>query len=350
MKKHQPITHPKSICIVRLSAIGDVCHAVAAVQAIQKRHPQAEITWIIGKIEAQLLMNLPKVKFIVFDKSLGIRGYTDLSKRLEGIKFDILLHMQVALRASLATLFINAKEKWGFDSKRAKEGQWLFTNRKIEPQNQPHVVDGFFGFAQAIGVSKNQLPQWDMPISHADENWCKALTADRPYIVISPAASKQERNWLIQHYAKIADHAVEKGFLVYLSGGPTELEKSLATDIIQECNAPVTDLVGKTSLTQLLSLLRSAELVIAPDSGPAHMATTVGTPVIGLYAHSNPNRTGPYNSRETTVSVYENLLEKQTGKSIEENRWGKRVKGGGLMRLITLESVKENFDKIVSSK
>ncbi len=344
------ITNPHSICILRLSAIGDVCHAVATVQAIQTRWPEANITWVIGKVEAMLLTNLENVEFVIFDKKAGLKAYRELYTHLKARKFDLLLHMQVALRASLATLCIRATEKWGFDKSRAKEGQWLFTNHQIAPQEQPHVADGFWGFAQAIGVSAELKPVWHMPLNEEDQVWCMQQTGSKSYIVISPAASKEQRNWLPNRYAAIADYAHAQGLQVVLSGGPTEMEKQLSNKIINACNAPIIDLIGKTSLPQLLALLQNAKLVLAPDSGPAHMATTVNTPVIGLYAHSNPKRTGPYHSQETTVSVYEELLVKQTGKSIGENPWGKRIKGENLMELISVESVVAMFDKILSHK
>jgi len=342
------ISNPKSICILRLSAIGDVCHAVATVQAIQRRWPEAKISWVIGKIEAQLVTGLKDIEFIIFDKKSGFKAYQDLRQQLSGRQFDILLHMQIALRASLATLCIRATEKWGFDRSRAKEGQWFFTNRRIAAQMQPHVADGFWAFAQAIGVEEGDTPLWNMPLADTDINWCKKqLKQDKPYIVISPSASKSQRNWFTSGYADIADHASSRGFQVIISGAPTPSEIQLAKEICQACECSVIDLTGKTSLPQLLALLSGAELVIAPDSGPAHMATIVNTPVIGLYAHSNPKRTGPYHSAASTLSVYEQLLLRQTGKSVSENRWGKRVRGEKLMHLITLNSVIEAFNSVI---
>jgi len=341
------ITQPKSVCILRLSAIGDVCHAVATVQAIQNRHPNAKITWIIGKVEAMLLQDLPNVEFIIFDKKAGLKEYSNLRKQLKDRSFDILLHMQVAFRASLVALCIRAKEKWGFDKSRAKEGQWLFTNRQISPQNQPHVAEGFWKFAKAIGVSDELKPVWNMPLSDKNRKWCAEQVGSAPYMVISPAASKAERNWLPERYAAIADYANHKGLAVILSGGVSDMEKQLGDKILQSAQSPIKNLIGKTSLPQLLALLSSAKLVVAPDSGPAHMATTVNTPVIGLYAHSNPKRTGPYHSQATSVSVYESLLLKQTGKSIENNPWGKRVKGENLMKLISVDSVIAKLDCLI---
>ena len=344
------IKKPQSICIMRLSAIGDICHAIATVQAIQQRHPQAKITWIIGKTEAQLVANLANIELVIFDKKKGLGAYTDLYKIMRKRRFHILLHMQVALRASIATLFIRAQEKWGFDKKRAREGQWLFTNRRIGAQSEPHVADGFWGFALAVGVSPSLSPVWSLPIQEKDERWCKKLTQGKPYVVISPAASKRERNWLIQNYARMAEYATDKGYSVFISGGPTLLEKNLSKSIIQESQSLIVNLVGETSLTQLLTLIKFAKLVIAPDSGPIHMATIVQTPVIGLYAHSNPNRTGPYHYRNTCVSVYEELLLKQTGLTISQARWGKRLQGDDLMRRITVVEVKSCFDEIINGQ
>ncbi|MCF6194807.1 MAG: glycosyltransferase family 9 protein, partial [Kangiellaceae bacterium] len=265
-------------------------------------------------------------------------------------RFDILLHMQVALRASLATLFVRAQEKWGFDKRRAREGQWLFTNKRIKPQINPHVVDGCWGFALALGVDEKITPKWHIPIGAREEMWSLELTKNNPYIVISPAASKAERNWLVDRYAAIAEYATSTGFDIYLSGGQTEKEKSLATDICAASNVSINNLTGQTSLPQLLALIKNAKLVLSPDSGPCHMATMVNTPVIGMYAHSNFDRTGPYLSRDNCVSVYEQALKEQTGKNISQNRWGKRVEGDKLMQLISIGQVKQKFDQIVGNQ
>lgn len=333
-----------SLCLLRLSAIGDVCHAVAMVQAIQRQYPQLKITWVIGKLEYQLLKHLPGIEFVIFDKSQGWRSYFNLHKALKGRRFDVLLHMQVALRATLASLAISAKVRVGFDRARAKEGQWLVTNHRVEPLAQPHVLEGFMGFAKAIGVS-DITPRWNIPVPQADTEFAQRQIADgEKVLVICAAASKAERNWLPERYAAVAQHAVNKGYRVILCGGPTALEKTLADDIANACSAKLDNLVGKTSLTQLLALLKRASLVLAPDTGPAHMAVTQGTPVIGLYAHSNPGRTGPYLSQQYVVSAYQEAIASQQSGEV---KWGTRAKGEHLMALISVEAVIEKFDQVI---
>ncbi|MCF2859025.1 glycosyltransferase family 9 protein [Pseudoalteromonas sp. SMS1] len=336
-----------SICILRLSAIGDVCHAVSAVQAIQRAHPNAKITWVLGKVEAMLLTDLPGVEFVIFDKKRGKAAFRDLKSHFKGRKFDVLLHMQVAFRANIAALHIPAKIKIGFDKGRSKELHSLFVNQRIEPQQEPHVLEGFQNFARAIGADIDHAC-WEMPYTEKDEFQAKALLDGlNKVFVISPAASKKERNWLPERYALLADYAAEKGFDVVITGGPTDMERDLSEAIIKHAHCAITNLVGKTQLKTLLCVLKEAKLVLAPDTGPAHMAVTVGTPVIGLYAHSNPKRTGPYLYQQYVVEVYHKNLLAQKGKTAAQLPWGTRVKGQDLMAQIDVEQVKSMFDTVV---
>ena len=337
---------PKSICLLRLSAIGDVCHAVAMVQAIQKQWPTTKITWIMGKIEAQLLGDLPGIEVIVFDKKTGYQGMRAIWKQLSGRKFDALLHMQLALRASALTIGIKAKYKVGFNRKRAKEGQWLFTNKKVPDTASQHVLDSFFEFAYYLGIEKT-TPTWHIPLSESDINFAQSISpSGKPLFVISPAASKDERNWLTERYAAIADYAIEKGFEVALCGSPAPREITLGENIQKLMQQPAINLIGKTTLKQLTATLKQAQVVLAPDSGPAHIATTQGTPVIGLYGHSNPLRTGPYLSQDHVISVYEKHVQLQHDKSISELPWSARAKGDHIMKDISLEEVIKEMDKI----
>ena len=113
-------TKPETICIFRLSAIGDVTHVVPVVKTLQSNFPEVKLTWIIGKLEHRLLKGLPGVEFIVFDKSLGWAGVKDLKRQLKNRKFDVLLQMQLSLRANLISLMIKAQRRIGFDKKRSK--------------------------------------------------------------------------------------------------------------------------------------------------------------------------------------------------------------------------------------
>lgn len=339
------MSSPQSICILRLSAIGDTCHALAIVQQIQRTYPDCQITWVMGKIEAQLFGDLPGVKVVVFDKKQGWQGMRAVWHALKGERFDYLLHMQVALRASLLSAGIRARTKVGFSWARAKEGQWLFTNKKLSATHAEHVLDNFAEFARFLGCPEAP-PKWSILVSEQDKSIVKTL--EHPYLVISPAASKDDRNWLAERYAEVADYAHAQGLHIVLCGAPTEREKALAQSITDKMSVPVTNLVGQTNLKALTAVLARAHCVLAPDSGPAHIATTQSTPVIGLYAHSNPKRTGPYYSQRFVVSVYEQIAQQQYGKPVDELPWGSRVKGKDLMAQISVEEVKRTLDDLLS--
>lgn len=338
---------PFNLCILRLSAIGDVCHAIAMVSAIQQHLPHVKITWVIGKLEYQLAQYVPNVDFVVYDKKGGKSAKQFVQKSLAHVHFDALFVMQVALRANLLSRVIKAKRRIGFDFSRAKEGHSFFINERINKQQHAHVLEGFMGFAQTLGVPYNDKPNWHISIPDEDITWVKQ-ELPQAYAVISPAASKAERNWLAPRYAEVADYLSDKGLHVVLCGGPGPLDKQLADEILACTSNNCANLVGQTSLIRLLAVLKYANMVIAPDTGPAHMATTQNTPVIGLYAHSNPRRTGPYLSTHLTASVYDELVKKQYRKTWQDLAWGKRVKGDKLMQEISVKKVKALIDKRLS--
>ncbi|MFP3873516.1 MAG: glycosyltransferase family 9 protein [Thiohalophilus sp.] len=342
-------TPPDSLCILRLSAIGDICHTLPVVRTIQQAWPQTRLTWIIGRTEHALLQGIPDIEFVVFDKARGLAAYREVRRQLNGRRFDALLHMQVALRASLLSRLVNAPIRLGFDRARARDLQWLFTNHRIEARAHQHVMDGLFGFSQALGIADKQL-RWEIPIPAADRDKAAGLADPaRPYLVISPSASSAYRNWHVSGYAQVAGYAVEQhGLQVYLTGGNSAGEQALAAAIEAKADNPnITNLVGKTSLKQLLAILENATALISPDSGPAHMATTVDTPVIGLYACANPDRTGPYLSRQWTINHYPEAVQDKFHKPVPELPWGIRVRDAGTMDRISVEEVKSTLDRLI---
>ncbi len=341
---------PKNICLLRLSAVGDVCHALPVVRTIQAAWPATKITWIIGRLEASLIGDIPGVEFIIFDKSRGFAAYRAFSAAMKGRCFDVLLHMQMSLRASLISRRVPTNIRLGFDRQRAKDLQWLFTNYKIEHQPQQHVVDSFFCFTEALGI-KEKTVEWDIPIPLEAVQFCEQQVANdgRKLLVMSPCSSMSYRNWNTAGYAAVADYAAEKqNMQVIITGGPTTIEHHYGDEITQRCQHKPLNLVGKTNLKQLLALLGRAAVVVAPDSGPAHMATAAGTPVIGLYATTNPDRARPYLSAEYVVNRYPEAIEKKYHKRVDELPWGTRVREEGTMDLITHSEVCAMLDKVVA--
>jgi heptosyltransferase I len=341
---------PDSVCLLRLSAIGDITHALPVIRTLQHHWPQTNITWIIGKNEHALVNEIDGVEFIIFDKSLGFRAYRDVHRQLAGRRFDVLLHMQVSLRASLTSVFVRAGVKLGFDRARAKDLQWLFTNEHIDAAStRQHVVDSFLEFPKRLGL--DAVLRWDLPISaHALESIRHSIKAGR-LLVINPCAvakARNWRNWSAEGYAAVADYAAQHhGMTVVLSGGPASLERDMANAIMAMCQHKPHDLVGHTTLAQLVALLQLADTVIAPDTGPAHIASALGTPVIGLYAATNPQRAAPYNFKHYVVNRYPEALKQYYGLSVDQAPWGKRIQNDQCMSLIKPEDVTKMLDRVL---
>lgn len=257
------------------------------------------------------------------------------------------------MRANLVSRTIKANRRLGFDRARARDYQWLFSNEKIASQEQQHVMDGLFGFAEALGIEQRDL-RWDIPLSAADLQFAEVSAAGNgPVCVISPCSSQRFRNfrnWSVQNYCDVVQYLARKyDARIIISGGNSELEQryGIAMEGIAEKN--VLNLVGKTTLKQLLALIARADLLIGPDSGPVHMATAVDTPVLGLYATSNPLRTGPYNSQEWVINVYPEAVQKEFGKPVSELRWGERVRDPDAMSLISAEQVCKKLEKFFAA-
>lgn len=330
---------PKSLCILRLSAVGDVCHALAVVQRIQAYYPHTKITWIVGKTEASLLAGIPNVTLVPYDKKTGWKGIFALWKQLKNTHFDALLNMQTAFRASMLSLGIKAKYKIGFGKKRSREGQWLFVNRRVEDPVSPHVLDGFMAFAEYIGVPKTE-PTWQLAIPEQDRQFAQQfIDPTRKNLLISPCSSKAEKDWLVERYAEVANIAHQHNVNVIFCSSPAKREVEMVEKITALCDFTPTNAAGKTNLKQLTALIEKVDLVLSPDSGPAHIATTQGTPVIGLYAYHNPLRTAPYHNLANVVSVYEENVQKEFGKPSSELPWATKLKGKNLMAEIQVEQV-----------
>lgn len=331
---------------MRLSAIGDTCHALAAIRRLQDNWPDAHVTWIIGKTESMLMSAIPDIDFIVFDKSRGRDAYRDVRAQLKDKRFDVALCMHASLRANLLIRSIPSKVRLGFDRARAKDFQWLFTNRRIAATPNEHAMEAMLAFASAIGAQATEL-RWDIPLTNQEREFAaRYRDGARPQVLISPCSSQRSRNyrnWSADRYVAVINHLESRyGARVLVTGGSSDVENAYGERL--SFNTGAENLVARTSLREVAALVASSDLVICPDSGPAHIATAMGTPVIGLYATSNPDRTGPYVSRELTVNRYPDAISRYLGKNVRDLRWGQRVRHPDAMDLISTDDVIEKID------
>lgn len=293
---------------------------------------------------------VPDIEFVTVDKRGGTREFLRLRRLLARRRFDVLLHMQLALRASVISTLVHAPVRLGFDRTRARELQWLFTTHSIAARRNEHVLDSMFGFAAALGVH-DRSACWDIPLPQDAREYAAAVIPDRqPTLVISPCSSHRKRNWTASGYAEVAEHAVRRhGMRVVLVGGPAAFEHDMGTEIERQCAVPLVNTIGADTLPKLLALLARADALLSPDSGPAHMATAVGLPVIGLYAATNPERSGPYLSRVWCVNRYDDAARRFLGRPAAALPWTAKIERPGVMELIGSAEVTARLDALVAS-
>ena len=342
------VTPPSRIAIVRFSALGDVTLVLAAVRNLQRAFPDATITWITSPLSYSLLQGLDGVQFEVFEKPRSLSDYLDFYRAFRSRSFDVVLAMQANLRINLLYPALHAPIKIGFDRLRAREGQWLFCNRNI-PFANAHLLDSFLSFTAQLGAVAAPV-SWVFPIGEAEKSWARAQLAHlpRPCIVIHPVASKMERTWLFERYAEVMKIAAQKWHAgLVLTGGNASHEMDFCARLADHAPADTLNLCGKTTPKQLAALLGQADVLVAPDTGPVHVATAMHTPVVGLYAVASPVLSGPYANQEFTVNRYPDAVRQFLGKDPEHVRWNTRVHHPQAMSLIQTEDVVQQLARVL---
>lgn len=339
-------------CLLRLSAIGDVAHTVAVVRAIQAARPDARLTWLVGRVESAVAKLVSGVEVVVVDKRSPVREMLALRRRWRDRRFDALLHMQVSARSNVLSLGVRARERWGFDAARSKEGHRWVIDRRIPPAPQPgeHVLDGLMRFAVALGAPQNAPRRWDLDLPPDAEIWAQDLCqrAGSAPVLINVCASRPVKDWTPENFAAVARHVVSTHRRpVILCGGRSARETEMAAAILAFAGPGVIDQVGATTLPQLLALLARAAALISPDSGPVHLATAVGTPVIGLYGSTNLRRCGPSQDVRWCVNRRDAAAQQLLRRDPATLGWAEVVPGG--MALIRVEDVIERVDALFAT-
>ena len=338
----------KSICIVRLSALGDVLMLVPLVRTLQAAYPEAAITWVISRPAYFLVEGMDGVEFVVIDKPNSLADYWRFRQQFKNRQFDVLLATQASFRANLLYPLIRAKRKIGYDSLRAKDGHWLFVKETISPGND-HTLDGFLRFADSLGIMQHQL-RWDMPIGVAERTFARSqLPESGPIMLVNPAASKAERSWPIERYIEVIKAAKQRwNVKVVLTGGPGDDDRRMADAILAQVDC--VDLVGKTKPKQLLAIIEHADVLLCPDTGPSHMAVSVGTPVVALHAVTSTEVSGPYTYRHLAVDKYDEAVVKILKKTKQTNIWGTHAHGPDTMKLVPVDEVMEKLSQVLGAK
>ena len=349
---------PKSILIVMLSAVGDAVQVLPLVTALRRTFPSTHISWVLQPGPLSLVRGHPAVdEFVLFQRGADGRTLRSLASAIKGIhsatgslrklaarqpggRFDLLLNLQVYLKAGLLTALVPAEIKLGFDRLRARDLNGFFTTHRIPPHPKRfgHIQDQYFEFLQHVGVNPEPL-EYGLCLTEEERNDQERFFSsfDHRACALVLGSSDPRKDWDPVGFAEVASRLQkEYGLQPMLVGGTSPQEEERAHHVLENANGKVVDARGG-GLRRLLWLLAGSALVISPDTGPLHMARAMEVPVVGLYGFTNPGRSGPYRRyTELVVDGYARF----PGEEYEVNM--KRRPGG--MGRITPDGVMEKVE------
>lgn len=300
------------ILIVKPSSLGDIIHALPFISALEELYPDAEISWVVNPLYKDLLIYNKNIKNIMlFDRNAWKKSFVDgckkfyhLIKELRQEKFDLVIDLQGLLRSALITFLSASKDRIVVDNTR--EGAALFYKKKMGSNAKDiHAVERIMSVAQDMGWKKRNLGLNDFAISVPDEveqKIDKFVGCEKRLIIVNPFTRWESKKWSKESYVSLIKELISKGFLVAVTGAPSDQKEGKI--IVDEVDNPyLLDCVGKTSLIELVAILKKAEFMVSSDSGPVHLANALGIKTVTLFGSTSPLRTAAYLDGNVVVSV-----------------------------------------------
>jgi lipopolysaccharide heptosyltransferase I len=298
--------------LVRLGAFGDIVHAIPVAAALSRAFPSARIDWLVSAKHRELLDLVPIIDRRIVIKDRGDAGaglpLVTAIRELRGSRYDVAFDLQGLLKSAVLARLSGAQRVVGFSSSYLRErlarpfymdvydpgGGGMY-----DPRERSHVVQMNLGLLTAIGVTAG-APEF--PIERVDTETARAMRegAGNRYALINPGAAWPNKRWPAARYGTVARAIEERhGLKTIVTWGPGE--EPLALEVVRESSGAAL-LSPRTSIVDLLALIRGATLMISGDTGPTHVAAALGTPIVGIYGPTRPSRNGPWAPADITIS------------------------------------------------
>lgn len=287
-----------SILIVLMGALGDVVRGMSVADRIKEEMPLANITWLVEpKCRGIVELSESVDNVIVYDRVHPLRGIFSLRKALKAKKFDIVLDMQRHAKSGFFTWLSGAPKRIGFHPSNAKELNWVFQTEYISPADD--TVNKFHHYQKfliPLGIPE--------PVTHTTTlrgtRSEKIGTLPKPYVFVVLGSSWKSKDWVPQGYDKLLQELAASGMHAVLVG---DRSKEVLSRELSEGRSGVSNLVGATSLSELVAVIRDASCGIGPDSGPGHIASAVNVPYVSLFGPTSPKRVSPIGSEHLVVTA-----------------------------------------------
>jgi len=290
-----------NILIVKLSAIGDVVHALPVAYALKRCFPAARLTWVAERPACELLADNPCIdEVVVFDraalkKTAGWRCVPGFIRQLRARRFDLALDLQGLFKSAAIAGLSGARRRYVYCNARELSG--IVSRRVRGPHHKGHVVEQYLDVVRALGCAADEVV-FPVRITAAESAAAEAvargagLDLAKRYVVLAPGANWPNKRWPPLRFAALADRLRQEGVTPVLCGGTGDVP--LAARIAAAAARPPVDLTGRTSLKELAHIVQKARALVGGDTGPLHLAAALGTPAVALYGPTDPGRNGPY--------------------------------------------------------
>lgn len=293
--------------------MGDILHALPAVTALRVKHPEWFIGWAVEPQWRNLLAaegaesrcaSMPVVDYlhIVPAKEWGrqpisartIRQIRQTRRELRDARYDVCIDLQGAVRSAVLGKWAHPQRLIGEEKPREWAARYLF-DEHISTRGV-HVIEQAVEVAEAAFYEDLPIMLPWLPVNENAERYCDAQLAAfgvKPFVILNPGAGWGAKRWPAERYGEVARMFAQKGFGVVINSGPGE--EALAREVNASSGNIALDL--SPMLDELIALTRRASLVIAGDTGPLHLASALGKPVVGIFGPTDPARNGPFGGR-----------------------------------------------------
>jgi len=295
-----------SVLIILMGALGDVARGLCLVSHIKNHWPHCRITWLIETKLVDVVSYHPGIdRVIVFDRPRGMRAVWSLRKELAAEHFDITLDLQRHLKSGFFSFLSRARRRVGFHPKNAKEFNWLFNTEYIEySEKKVPKIDLYLRFTERLALPPPQRLDFGfstLNLHTIRPNFSVRLTT--PYLAVVMGSSWKSKNWVLDGYARLVSDILASGKMgvVLLGDRSQAAQAERLTEMIGD--AALVNLVNKTSLVELVAVLKAAAVAVGPDSGPGHLSGSVATPYVSLFGPTDPSIAAPYGSEDIVVHV-----------------------------------------------
>ena len=292
----------KKILIINVNWLGDVIFSTPFIRAVRETYPDSYIAVMaVPRCREVLETNSRINDLILFDedgREKGLIGKICFAGRLKKEKFDMAFILHRSFTRALLTRLAGIKERIGYDTK----GRGILLTKKLKyPDKELHRVEHFLKLAEAVGADISKK-NYEFFITDADRKKAGSLleslgvSANDRFAVLNPGGNWNPKRWPAESFSSLGDMLADKyGVRIVISGG--EKDSRLAEEILGRMKHKAVSVCGKTKIRELAAIFEKAKLIVSGDSGPMHIAVSVGTNTAAIFGPTDPKITGPYGGR-----------------------------------------------------